>query len=156
MSNLLVSVEAVRDPRRYLDEIWCTSFADVSRVNRVEIAYARPWQGRLGSIRLEGDNTTHITVNGLLQLQEVPEAILVITIAHELVHYAHGFGSPLPRRYSHPHANNVVMRELDRRGLGEIRRQCEAWIDSQWFVFYEKMRQEGFPGLSMIPELAPR
>jgi len=56
-----------------------------------------------------------IGINALLQHAQVPEYVLITTIAHELTHYAHGFGSPLPRCYEHPHANNVVERELERR-----------------------------------------
>ena len=153
MASLLLCMDVVRNPELYLNEVWQTYFADVPRVNQVEIAYARPQKRRLGVIQLE-DNITRIGVNGLLQLQELPEYILITTIGHELTHYAHGFGSPLPRLHPHPHANGVVTRELDRRGLGEARHQCDEWIDKQWFTFYEKMQLLGFPGLPTDPELA--
>ena len=146
MISFVPSVDGVRNPERYLEEIWQTYFADVPRVNQVEIAYGRPWKRRLGMIQLE-NTITKITINTLLQLQEFPECILVTTVAHELTHYAHGFGSPLPRLYSHPHAHGVVTQELDRRGLGAFRRQCEAWIESQWFSLYERLHLSGFPSL---------
>jgi hypothetical protein len=134
-----------RDPAIYLDEIWQTYFADIPRVNQVEIAYCQPWKRRLGLIRLSLDNeTSFIGINVLLQLPQVPEYILITTIAHELTHYAHGFGSPLPRVYAHPHANNVVKRELERRGLGETLRLCDEWIDSHWFSFYDRERETGW------------
>jgi hypothetical protein len=124
-----------------LDIIWQTYFSDMPRVNLVEIAYSYPWKQRLGLIRLSLDNTkTFIGINTLLQLNEVPEHVLITTIAHELTHYAHGFGSPLPRIFAHPHANNIVERELEQRGLGDLARQCDDWIDKQWFPFYDIQR----------------
>lgn len=141
-------VTIVRDPAAYLNEIWRSYFADVPRANRLEIAYCQPWKRRLGLIRLSLDNaTSFIGINALLQLPQIPEYILITTIAHELTHYAHGFGSPLPRQHKHPHANNVVKDELERRGLGEIMRQCDEWIDSEWFSFYDTQREAGWAEL---------
>ncbi len=125
-----------------LDRIWQTYFSDIPRVNLVEIAYGQPWKRRLGLIRLSLDNTrTFIGVNALLRLPDVPDYVLLTTIAHEMAHYAHGFGSPLPRLFEHPHAGNVVQRELARRGLGEMAKQCDEWIDNEWFVFYDRQRK---------------
>lgn len=149
--NLSNTVALTRDPTMYLDEIWQSYFVDVPRVNQLEIAYGRPWKRRLGSIRLSLDNAiSSIRVNALLQIQHIPEYILITTIAHELTHYAHGFGSPLPRQHKHPHANNVVKDELERRGLGEMLRQCDAWIDSAWFSFYDRQREMGWTELPSI------
>ena len=146
-----------RDPGAYLDEIWRSYFADVQRANRLEIAYCQPWKRRLGLIRLSLDNTTSfIGLNALLQLPQIPEYILITTIAHELTHYAHGFGSPLPRQHKHPHANNVVKEELERRGLGEIMRQCDTWIDSEWFSFYDTQREAGWVELPASSRPAAR
>lgn len=133
----------------YLDSIWREYFADIPRVNEVHIAYCQPWKCRLGLIRLSLDNqTTFIGINRLLQSQRAPEFVLITTIAHELTHYAHGFGSPLPRLYNHPHANNVVNRELEQRGLSAYLAQTDEWIDKQWFAFYDMQREAGWPGLN--------
>ena len=108
-------------------------------------------------IRLSLDNTTSfIGVNALLQLPRIPEYILIITIAHELTHYAHGFGSPLPRLYEHPHANNVVKNELESRGLGETLGMCDEWIDKEWFSFYDAEREIGWLNLPVAHRLARR
>ncbi len=132
----------------YLEYIWQQYFADVPHVNDIEIAYCYPWKSRLGLIRLSLDEaTSFIGINALLQHQYVPEYILVTTIAHELVHYAHGFGSPLPRRYQHPHANNIVNRELEERGLGAFVRKSDEWIDRYWFPFYDQERKAGWAGI---------
>lgn len=125
-----------------LEYIWRCYFSDIPRANLVEIAYCQPWKRRLGLIRLSLDCTrTFIGVNTLLQQPEVPEYVLLTTIAHELAHYAHGFGSPLPRLYEHPHANNVVGHELERRGLGQMSLRCDEWIDKVWFAFYDRQRK---------------
>jgi hypothetical protein len=127
-----------------LENIWRACFPDVIRANLVEIAYGHPWKRRLGLIRLSLDTTrTFIGVNALLQQPEAPDYVLLTTIAHELVHYAHGFGSPLPRLFAHPHANSVVERELEQRGLGEIAQKCDEWIDNAWFAFYDMQRMAG-------------
>lgn len=141
-----------REPNRnltlYLDQIWRTYFADTPRVNEVCITYCYPWKSRLGLIRLSTDKiTTFIGINSLLQLQQVPEYILITTIAHEVVHYIHGFGSPLPRRCKHPHANRIVDKELEQRELGEQLRCCNEWIDKYWYPFYDMQRESGWANL---------
>jgi hypothetical protein len=133
--------EGGRDLTAYLDSIWQHYFADTPRVNAVLIGYCYPWKSRLGLIRLSEDKqTTFIGINSLLQLPQVPECVLTTTIAHELTHYAHGFGSPLPRICKHPHANGIVDRELERRELGEQLRCCNEWIDQYWYSFYDRQR----------------
>jgi hypothetical protein len=142
------TLSASRNPDAYLNQIWQEYFFDIPCVNEVQIAYCYPWKNRLGMIRLSVDNaTSFIGINALLQHLLVPECVLITTIAHELTHYAHGFGSPLPRPYVHPHANNVVNQELERRGLGEFIHQSEAWIDKQWFTFYDNERRSGWAGI---------
>jgi hypothetical protein len=138
-------ITGVRDVKIYLETIWQRYFSDVQCKNEVQIAYCSPWKTRLGMIRMTVDETlSFIGVNALLQHSTVPEYLLVTTIAHELVHYAHGFGSPLPRLYTHPHANNVVNRELAKRGLEEYVQLSDEWIDNYWFAFYQKERDSGW------------
>lgn len=150
-------IDTPRNLTRYLEDIWQTYFADVPRLNQVDIAYGRPWKRRLGLIRLSLDNTvSFIGVNALLQLSRVPEYILITTIAHELTHYAHGFGSPLPRLHEHPHANNVVRRELEERGLGATLGLCDEWIDREWFAFYDEERNVGWRHLPPAERSARR
>lgn len=139
------SLEGERNLSAYLDAIWERYFADVPRVNDVYITYCYPWKSRLGLIRLALDNShSLIGVNTLLQHQQVPLSLLITTIAHELVHYAHGFGSPLPRLYEHPHADGIVERELEQRSLGDYLQHSNTWIDEQWYPFYERQRALGW------------
>ncbi len=132
---------ATRDLTIYLSSIWQHYFSDVLHANEVETAYCRPWKSRLGLIRMSLDNTrSFIGINSLLRHEAVPDCVLVTTIAHELVHYTHGFGSPLPQLFEHPHANNIVDKELARRGLGDTLADCNTWIDAHWYAFYEEQR----------------
>lgn len=150
-ATVSTSLSIERDPKTYLDSIWEKHFGDVRPVNTVNISYCYPWKRRLGLIRLSLDGEiSFIGLNALLQLAPVPEYVLITTIAHELTHYAHGFGSPLARAYEHPHAHGVVQRELERRGLGETLRLCDEWIDKQWFSFYDKEREMGWARLPAI------
>ncbi|GHO69265.1 hypothetical protein KSC_081570 [Ktedonobacter sp. SOSP1-52] len=134
-----------RDINVYLEHIWKSYFADIQPVNEVCIAYCYPWKTRLGVIRMTLDeNTSFIGINSLLQVAQVPECVLITTIAHELVHYVHGFGSPRPRLYQHPHANSVVDKELEQRSLGEQLYLCNEWVDKEWYPFYDKQQKAGW------------
>ena len=139
---------AERNLSLYMEWIWQQYFADITRVNEIRIGYSYPWKSRLGLIRLALDRThSFIGINSLLQVKQVPEYVLITTIAHELVHYAHGFGSPLPRMCKHPHANGVVDRELERRELGTCLRCCNEWIDNCWYSFYDMQRESGWANI---------
>ncbi len=119
--------------------IWNGHFADVPRANAVEISFAGSWKSRLGVISLSEDGqTSYIGINSLLSFPEAPACIARITIAHELVHYAHGFGSALPRRYRHPHRGRIVERELLARGFRQEYATYQAWIGEHWYDFYDR------------------
>ena len=118
---------------RELDRIWNTFFQDVPRANIVHVSFARHWRARLGLITIsEDERTTYIGINAFLRLQEVPLFVNAVTLAHELVHYAHGFGSPLPRKYRHPHRGGLIRKELTTRGLGREYRLHQEWIRDHW------------------------
>jgi len=117
-----------------LEFIWATWFADVAQVTPLSIRFVRPWKRRLAVIYLTDDERhSFIGVNRLLRDQRVPYTICLVTIAHELVHYTHGFGSHHPRRYRHPHRGNVVQRELTLRGLADELRFYTDWTNDRWF-----------------------
>ena len=145
-----VSSESIEQPTDranlsgYLSWIWRMYFVDIPQANIVNIEYGYPWKSRLGRIRLSLDGSSSlIEVNALLQLHQVPECVFIATISHELVHYAHGFGSPLPRKYKHPHAHQVVSRELEQRGLEACLQRSKEWIDQYWYTFYNAQRAVG-------------
>ncbi|MBV8083910.1 MAG: hypothetical protein JO247_03755 [Chloroflexi bacterium] len=117
-----------------LDYIWRRWFPDVDAVTPVSIRFVRPWKRRLAVIYLTDDEgRSFIGVNRYLRDPRVPYTVCLVTIAHELVHYAHGFGSHHPRRYQHPHRGNVVQRELTKRGLGEELGFYTDWTNDRWF-----------------------
>jgi hypothetical protein len=125
--------------RQELSLLWNRYFPDIPKANTVTIEYSRSWKNRLGMICLSlSGRTSYIGINSLLRLPQVPDVITLITVAHELVHYAHGFGSPLPRRFEHPHRGGVVLRELQERGLGEEYEQCREWIREHWESLYAR------------------
>lgn len=146
-ARTMLSAHRLRDDRWLQDELeylWATFFADTPRVNTVRIEFAGPWKIRLGVISLSRDSTTtFIGINSLLRYPEVPYYIASITVAHELVHYAHGFGSPLPRRYPYPHRGGIVERELRQRGLEAELLLYKEWIDEHWFPFYARKIAQG-------------
>lgn len=121
----------------HLAFVWDRYFPDTPCANPVDIAFAKNWKARLGLITYCSDkNTSNIRLNSLLRHPEVPECITTVTIAHEMVHYSHGFGSSLPRCYDHPHRGNVVEKELLARGLGQEYEEYLDWIDGHWDQFY--------------------
>jgi hypothetical protein len=141
----------LRDELAYL---WRHHFGDVPQVNRVEVRFGGSWKTRLGVISLSADGqTSSIGINGLLSLPEAPYYIARITVAHEMVHYAHGFGSPLPRKYRHPHRGRIVEKELRARGLSTEFETYQSWIHEHWFDFFDRVAlnslavpQRGAPG----------
>lgn len=132
--------------QREMDEIWRRYFDDTPRLNDVDIQFRRPWKQRLGVISMTRDAaTTQIGINSLLSRLETPYCLTLVTVAHELAHYAHGFGSPLPRRYAHPHRGGVVTRELRRRGLAAPLGEYSAWIHQHWWSFYARAQNGSRP-----------
>jgi len=122
-----------------LEQIWERHFADTPRVNRVRVSFGGAWKSRLGLITMSEDQqTSYIQVNALLSHLQIPEYVTFITIAHEMVHYAHGFGSPLPRRYKHPHRGGIVKRELTRRGIVREYNLYDEWVYDHWYDFHAR------------------
>lgn len=125
--------------RERLNDLWDRYFFDTPRANTIRISFGPFWKSRLGLITMSLDEaTTYIVLNGLLRNPEVPDVVINVTVAHELVHYAHGFGSPLARRYKHPHRGGIVKRELVRRGLAADYDWYDEWVYGCWYDFYDR------------------
>lgn len=129
--------------------IWEEYFADIPRQNLVLIKFGKHSKRQLGSISLIKDkqsvkryigdrndidikNISVIRITRYFAYPEVPEFLIVSTIAHELCHYAHGFNSPLSRKYSHPHKGGVVTKELKGRGLYSVTKESKVWLKENW------------------------
>ncbi len=136
-----------------LYDLWENHFCDIPRKNLVLIKYGKYSKRQLGSIKLANKRTkikgllknkeqdyiaqddkriTVITVTRYFQNEIVPEFVVRATIAHELCHYAHGFSSPLQKRFEKPHQGSVIKKELKKRGLLEKQIEADRWFKENW------------------------
>ena len=121
------------------DDIWLRERLDLiikkyfveMETSDVEIRFFGRARRRLGSIR-KIDNSSLIRVNGVLAAPGIPDFVIDEVIAHELVHYIHGFGSNKERLYKYPHRGGVVERELEKRGAAHLVRSSKSWLKSHW------------------------
>ncbi len=131
--------EAIRDNQwltERLELLWDIHFADVPLGFPIVTRFGMRAQRRFGSIAARNGNTI-ILINQLFADPFVPEYVVDGTLGHELAHYAHGFGSGLPRLYADPHRGGVVDKEMEKRGLGEVNRKADLWREAHWDAFYE-------------------
>ena len=135
-----------------LDQIWEDHFWDVPRITPVHIRFGGRWKYRLGRIRWEAvTQSTLIAINALFRDPIVPKSLCRVTIAHEIIHYAHGFGSPLPRLYEDPHEPGVIERELEARGLGRELTLADAWAERHWLDFHAQASRRATVEAMTIP-----
>lgn len=112
-------------------------FADVANGYPIEIRFGIRARYRFGSIAARNRKTI-VIINQLFADICVPDYVIDGTIAHELAHYAHGFGSGLPRLYTDPHRGGVVDKELERRGLAAVTQRSEQWREAYWEELYSR------------------
>ncbi len=119
-----------------LENLWHKHFSDVPMQYPIKIKFGKKARKRLGSIReciyQSKNNESLISINGHFKDKKIPEYIIDATIAHELCHYVHGFGSSLPQRTKYPHKDGIVEREMSRRGLIHLVRKEKNWLDENW------------------------
>lgn len=116
-----------------LKTVWQRGFTDLVPGNRVEIKFGRVARTRLGSIRMSRDKkVSKILINRLFIQENIPEQVVDATIAHELVHYLHGFSSPFEQKFCSPHAGGVVTKELKQRGFSEALLFQRRWLKTHW------------------------
>ena len=127
-----------------MNSMWDMLFPDVEKKNDVTIRFKGRWKNKFGHIKKLKNKNTEIAVNGLFRHELVPECIIDLTIAHELSHYAHGFNSPLPKLFEHPHKGGVVTKELLRRGFGSCLREEKRFI-KDWPKIYQYLKGSNFP-----------
>ncbi len=119
-----------------LSEIWETYFPDTEREPDLAIRFGSKAAGRLGSIKRRRGQTI-ITVTSYFRDPTIPQDVIDETIAHELVHYAHGFESPLPQLYRYPHEGGIIRREMVKRGLSIIQRNAKRWLKHHWRAYLQ-------------------
>lgn len=125
-----------------LETIWKKGFLDVDKNNNINIKFKGKWKNKFGHIKKLKNNDSEIVINGYFRNEKVPEYILDLTIAHELVHYSHGFNSPLPKLYKHPHKGGIVNKELKKRGFGDLLKLERRWIKEEWKNIVKKEFKE--------------
>lgn len=137
-----------------LEYIWKNYFNSVEKINPVIIRFGRKARRRFGSIKLENPrrlfykkitakDKSIITINGYFKNNIIPDYVIDLTIAHELVHYAHGFNSAHTRNFKYPHQGKIVERELIDRELGSMLKLQENWVKRNWFNFLKKEARNG-------------
>jgi len=120
-------------------------FPDIVVKNLILVRFGRASRSRFGSIiakpkKGQQHPVTYININALFRDEEVPEYVIDATLAHEFTHYAHGFHSPLDRKYKYPHKGDVVNREIRARGAGHLLTQQEGWVKKEYPAFLRKHR----------------
>ncbi|MEA3378746.1 MAG: hypothetical protein U9Q69_03840 [Nanoarchaeota archaeon] len=120
-----------------MHQIWETLFPDVARLNEVIIIFKGKWKNKFGHIKFLKDKKSEIAINSLFQDEKIPEYIIDLTIAHELVHYYHGFNSPHKKKYKYPHKGGIVTRELKKRGFAHLLLKEKNYIKKEWYPFYK-------------------
>ena len=123
-------------------DIWDSSFTDVQKKNNVFIRWKGKWKNKFGHIKLLKNKDTEICINSFFQDLRVPEFVVRLTIAHEIVHYLHGFQSPHPRLFNHPHKGGIVNKELKRRGYGDYLIKEKDWYKQCWLPLYKEISRK--------------
>lgn len=112
-----------------LEFIWSNFFSDVMEVNPLIVRFGRFSKFRLGSIRLaRPSNRSYITITSMFKDPKVPVEVIDHTIAHELVHYTHGFSSKRIRLHKYPHAGGIVGKEMKKRGMEYMIKAYKLWM----------------------------
>lgn len=136
-----------------LDSIWYAYFSDVDRANRVFVRFKGRWKNKFGHIKKSKQGETEIVVNSLFRDERVPEYVIDLTLAHELVHYMHGFNSPLPKMFEYPHKGNIVNRELAVRGFKSALKKERLFMKDEWPSLCKSLMPKRE---SLFDELIPR
>lgn len=136
------------DLAELLEQLLSQYFIGYELANPIEVRFGRYSRTRLGSIGLAGwrsekhprslaypgrrlyrsnQAASQIVITGYYRHRLIPDRLILATLAHELVHYFHGFHSALPQRYLDPHRGNIVDQELYKIGFGSELRLAKSW-----------------------------
>ena len=115
--------------------IWDDFYSETPVGYPISVMFGRAARYRFGSICAHGKQCK-ILINGLFAHPDVPEYVVDATLAHELAHYVHGYGSGLPKLHAHPHRGGVIDREMEKRGCLYLEHEASAWRKSNWAGFY--------------------
>lgn len=117
-----------------LEKIRHDYFPEINNLDQITLKIGQRARTRLGSIRSKSlkNRQSIVILNGLFVEEFIPEKIIEATIAHELCHYIHGFSSPLPQLFDHPHRGQTVDKEMIKRGLGDTLKFQKTWLKANW------------------------
>ncbi len=128
----MISNKSVRDNvwlKQRLELLWANYFKDIQFVNPIFIKFGRNSRFRLGSIRLDRrTKTSQIKITAIFKDQKIPQEVVDHTIAHELIHYTHGFSSKRIRLHKYPHAGGIVRKEMRGRGMEYLYIAYRNWV----------------------------
>lgn len=123
--------------KELLEVIWEKHFHDVEQKNEIRIRFGRKSKRRLGSIVLTKDDISLITLTRFFADETVPEYVVYETIAHELIHYTHGFSSKRKKQFKYPHQGGIIEHEMEQRGLMPIYRESKKWMNTFWWKYLD-------------------
>lgn len=123
--------------------LWQTYFPELERKNSIVIRFRGKWKNKFGHIKKLKNNNTEIAVNSLFRDERIPDYVIDITLAHEIVHYMHGFHSPHEKQFKYPHQGNIVNRELIRRGLGSYLKMEKRFTKEEWPKLIKEFKPSG-------------
>tara|TARA_Y100000310_G_C20700699_1_gene829593 strand:+ start:6957 stop:7478 length:522 start_codon:yes stop_codon:yes gene_type:complete len=144
--NLSIKYQTMRDDEwldQRFEQLWQLFFPDVEKKN-VYIRWKGKWKNKFGHIENTKDGQIEIAINKLFKDFRVPEDVIKLTIAHEIVHYSHGFHSHLPKLYKHPHKGGVVDKDLKKRGFTYMIAKEKSWIKREWEDIYRELMPHKF------------
>ena len=119
-----------------LNNIWGLLFPELPKKNRVVIKFKGKWKNKFGHIKRLKNKDSEIAINSIFKDERIPEYLIDLTIAHELIHYMHGFNSPFKQQFKYPHQGGVVERELTKRGFGHLKTKEKEFIKKEWEKIY--------------------
>ena len=127
-----------------LDKIWKVLIPEIEKKNKVSIIFKGRWKNKFAHIKRLKDEqkSTEIAINSFFRHHEIPDFILDTTIAHELVHYMHGFHSPYEKKFKHPHKGGIVDKELKKRGFNFLLDMEKEWIKTKWENIYKELNKK--------------
>ena len=125
-----------------LEIIWQKLIPEIEKENKVNIDFGRFWKNKFGQISLQKDSSTKILINSYFRNEQIPEYIIDLTIAHELIHYMHGFQSPRQQQFKYPHQGNIVNKELKQRGFGILLELEKNWVKTTWWPTHKSLSSE--------------
>ena len=123
------------------ERLWQVLMPEIKKRNKVTIIFKGKWKNKFAHIKRLPDKSTEIAINSLFRHPTVPDFIIDTTIAHELIHYMHGFQSPYKKQFKYPHQGNIVNKELKRRGFNFLLELEKDWIKNKWWTIYSSLKE---------------